>query len=176
MFEDGLPTATSKAQNALEKKLLPFYQDLEDANDLLLAAELHKTYLQSGLGKLSPGFAVLDASRTWIAFWLVHSLALLDGTLPDGGVTAEDIADFLRECQHPAGGFGGGPLQLAHLAPTYAAVAAAVTLGGKALDAVDRIAAREFLYRMARPPAQGGGFTVHDGACAEPLRAVVSQP
>jgi hypothetical protein len=26
MLEDGLPTATSKAQNALEKKLLALYQ------------------------------------------------------------------------------------------------------------------------------------------------------
>lgn len=33
--------------------------------------------------------------------------------------------------QHPDGGFGGGPFQLAHLAPTYAAVAALVTLGGE---------------------------------------------
>lgn len=33
--------------------------------------------------------------------------------------------------QHPEGGFGGGPYQLAHLAPTYAAVAALVTLGGE---------------------------------------------
>ncbi len=33
--------------------------------------------------------------------------------------------------QHPEGGFGGGPYQLAHLAPTYAAVAALVTLGGQ---------------------------------------------
>jgi hypothetical protein len=32
--------------------------------------------------------------------------------------------------QHPEGGFGGGPYQLAHLAPTYAAVSALVTLGG----------------------------------------------
>lgn len=33
--------------------------------------------------------------------------------------------------QHPEGGFGGGPYQLAHLAPTYAAVAALVALGGE---------------------------------------------
>lgn len=32
------------------------------------------------------------------------------------------IAKFLDRCQHPEGGFGGGPGQVAHLAPTYAAV------------------------------------------------------
>lgn len=36
--------------------------------------------------------------------------------------------DFLRLSQHPDGGFGGGPGLLAHLAPTYAAVATLVNL------------------------------------------------
>ncbi|KAG2493909.1 hypothetical protein HYH03_007845 [Edaphochlamys debaryana] len=168
MWEDGLPTATSKTQNALEKKILPFYQeleqqDLEDLHDLLeLHRDTHISYLQTGLGQLSSGFAVLDASRTWIVYWLVHSLALLGAPLPRE-VTADDIVAFLGQCQHPDGGFGGGPLQLAHLAPTYAAVAAAVTLGGKALAMVDRVRARDFLFRMCIPPSQGGGFSVHDG-------------
>ena len=36
--------------------------------------------------------------------------------------------DFLAACQHSDGGFGGAPGQLAHLAPTYAALAALATL------------------------------------------------
>lgn len=169
MWEDGLPTTTSKTQNALEKKLLPFYQDLEGIQDaeeihdfLVLHRENHVAYLHSGLGQLSSGFAVLDASRTWIVYWLVHSLALLGAPLPKD-VTADDIVAFLQSCQHPAGGYGGGPMQLAHLAPTYAAVAAAVTVGGKALGSIDRAAVRSFLLRMCIPPEQGGGFSVHEG-------------
>ncbi|KAG2423411.1 hypothetical protein HXX76_015376 [Chlamydomonas incerta] len=54
-------------------------------------------------------------------------------------------------------------MQLAHLAPTYAAVAAALTVGGKALASIDRAAVRNFLLRMCIPPEQGGGFSVHEG-------------
>ncbi len=39
------------------------------------------------------------------------------------------VAAFLKQCQSPDGGFGGGPMQLAHLAPTYAAVSAIMVAG-----------------------------------------------
>lgn len=49
------------------------------------------------------------------------------------------VVSFLSSCQHPQGGYGGGPGQMAHLAPTYAAVGALVTLGGEeALASIDR--------------------------------------
>ena len=75
-----------------------------------------------------------------------------------------DVIKFLRSCQAPSGGFGGGPLQLPHLAPTYAATAALVSLGGaEALDAVNRAAMLDFICRLAVPPEQGGGFRVCQG-------------
>lgn len=78
---------------------------------------------------------------------------------------------FLRRCQHPRGGFGGGPQQMAHVATTYAATAALVTLGGpEALGSLDRAALLGFLGRMVLPPGRGGGFSVHDGGEAD-LRA-----
>jgi len=49
------------------------------------------------------------------------------------------VVSFLSSCQHPQGGYGGGPCQLAHLAPTYAAVSALLTLGGQeALNSINR--------------------------------------
>lgn len=49
------------------------------------------------------------------------------------------VVAFLSSCQHPEGGYGGGPGQLAHLAPTYAAVSALLTLGGQeALTSINR--------------------------------------
>lgn len=39
------------------------------------------------------------------------------------------VCQFLARCQSPTGGFGGGPGQHAHLAPTYAAVNALCILG-----------------------------------------------
>jgi len=75
------------------------------------------------------------------------------------------VAEFLRLCQCAGGGFGGGPGQLAHLAPTYAAVMALAELGGgAALRVVDRPAAARFLAQRAVPPRCGGGFTLCEGA------------
>ena len=75
------------------------------------------------------------------------------------------IAAFLSSCQSPDGGFGGGPQQLPHLAPTYAALAALTELGQpEALAMVDRRGVAAFIERMALSPEQGGGFRVCDGA------------
>ena len=47
--------------------------------------------------------------------------------------------DFLGRCQNPDGGFAGGPGQLSHLAPTYAAVNALMILGTKeAYEVINR--------------------------------------
>ncbi|CAG0904959.1 unnamed protein product, partial [Cyprideis torosa] len=47
---------------------------------------------------------------------------------------AGDMVHFLSRCQHPMGGFGGGPWQMAHLATTYAVT----TIGTEeAFDMVD---------------------------------------
>jgi protein farnesyltransferase subunit beta len=139
---------------------------------LRLQRTAHIAYLHTGLGKLPSGFASLDASRPWITYWIVHSLALLGADLPSEGPSASDIIAFLQSCQATTGGFGGGPQQIAHLAPTYAATAALVTLGGEeALRAVDRAAMADFLNRMAVPASQGGGFRVHEGQYARAATA-----
>lgn len=62
------------------------------------------------------------------------------------------------------GGFGGGPQQLPHLATTYAAVAALVTIGGPhALHTINRTALQAFLQSRCVPAEQGGGMTMHHG-------------
>ena len=87
----------------------------------------HISYLLSGLGSLSSNYSSLDASRPWLCYWILHSVETLG---PSGQIPAEyahHIVDFLRRCQHKLdGGFCGGPHpgQMAHLAPTYAAVSA----------------------------------------------------
>ena len=52
-------------------------------------------------------------------------------------------------CQHPEGGFGGGPGQFAHLLPTYAAVSALAVVGrpgpGGGWDQIDRCATSPIL-------------------------------
>ena len=74
------------------------------------------------------------------------ALALLDAP-PDPG-TARDVVSFLALCQHPDGGFGGGPGQMPHLAPTYAAVACLAEIATPdAFACVDRASMRAFLLR-----------------------------
>ena len=169
MIEDGLITQTSVEQTALERRISALYstfvdQQIEERTEhLTLNRPQHVSYLYGGLQHLPAGFVVLDSSRPWICYWIVHSLALLDAPLPPA-VPAEAIIDFLTHCQDPEGGFGGGPYQLPHLAPTYAAVASLVTLGGDtALAAINREATLSFLQRRAVSPEDGGGFTVCEG-------------
>ena len=59
------------------------------------------------------------------------------------------------------GGFGGGPGQIAHCAPTYASVLALCTTGtSEALRSIDRKAIYRFFLAMK---TAGGGFTMHLG-------------
>eukprot|EP00201_Polytomella_parva_P013024 CAMPEP_0175070818 /NCGR_PEP_ID=MMETSP0052_2-20121109/18915_1 /TAXON_ID=51329 ORGANISM="Polytomella parva, Strain SAG 63-3" /NCGR_SAMPLE_ID=MMETSP0052_2 /ASSEMBLY_ACC=CAM_ASM_000194 /LENGTH=375 /DNA_ID=CAMNT_0016337953 /DNA_START=128 /DNA_END=1251 /DNA_ORIENTATION=+ len=168
MLEDNLVTTTSKAQVDLEDKVSSIYFDTDfDGEDLdkkvYLNRQLHIDYLYSGLGQLKPGYASLDASKTWICYWILHSLALLEAPLPPP-VSLRDIANFFKRCQHPRGGFGGGKSQIAHLATTYAAVCAIATTGDEQIyNVVDRLRLYDFLNRMCIPPEAGGGFSVHDG-------------
>ncbi|KAL4424364.1 hypothetical protein ABPG75_001665 [Micractinium tetrahymenae] len=170
MLDDGVRTTTSIDQAELERRVTALYAkdyslggfDPEDEG-LLLDRKAHAQYLSGGLGSLPAGFISLDASRTWICYWITHGLALLGAPLPPSP-SRESIIAFLASCQHPDGGFGGGPNQLAHLAPTYAAVAALVTLGGEdALSVVDWPRLHAFLLRMCVPPERGGGMTMHEG-------------
>ena len=172
MLEDRVATKTSEEQRSLEAKVYQIYKHITSADfnsshsSLKLHKDAHVQFLHSGLGSLPSGFISLDASRTWIVFWCLHSLALLNCPLPPTP-TRSNIIQFLAECQHPDGGFGGGPFQLPHLAPTYAAVAALITLGGPdALSIVDRDSLQSFFLRMCLPPSQGGGgggMTMHEG-------------
>ena len=67
----------------------------------------------------------------------------------------------LKACQHPEGGFSGGHGQIAHLAPTYAAVNTLALFGGDdAFELIDR----EKLYTwMMSMKQEDGGFLMHHG-------------
>ncbi|XP_050103925.1 protein farnesyltransferase subunit beta-like isoform X4 [Malus sylvestris] len=103
--------------------------------------------------------------RPWLCYWILHSLALLGESIDDE--LERNAIDFLSRCQlcfffqDPEGGYGGGPGQMPHLATTYAAVNALITLGGdEALSSINRGELYKFLRRMKHP---SGGFRMHDG-------------
>jgi protein farnesyltransferase subunit beta len=63
----------------------------------------------------------------------------------------------LIPAQHPRGGFGGGFGQLPHLATTYAAVLALASVGGNALDIINRRKMHVLPSALALLTLEGGG-------------------
>lgn len=116
-------------------------------------------FLLRGLKNLSEGFECLDASRPWLVYWIIHSLELLNVSLE--GQQKTDTIQFLAKCQNPDGGFGGGPGQVPHLAPTYAAVNALIILGGEeAYQIINRKTLAQWMDRLRQ---DDGSFIMHIG-------------
>ena len=87
------------------------------------------------------GSMSLDSGRPWFVYWSLQALTRLGADVSTD--ESHQLTDFLRRCQAPSGGFGGGPGQLPHLAPSFAAVSALMILGGEyAYSAIDRCAMR----------------------------------
>lgn len=75
----------------------------------------------------------------------------------------------MGRCQSETGGFGGGPGQQAHLAPTYAAVNALCTLDSdRALKIIKRKELAEWIKRLKD---SSGALRMHEGG-EEDLRLV----
>lgn len=125
-----------------------------DDDRILLLKEKHAAYLSKPLNSsaqniLPKSYLSLDSSRPWIIYWNLHSLDLLD--LLPSVESLQGIISTLKACwmdvsvrtiettqdkesakpqMCQGGGFGGGPGQLPHCAPTYAAVNALLIIGG----------------------------------------------
>lgn len=161
---DGMSTDTSAEQRKVEQSVLVNYEAFKEVANLSpkirLYRDQHIQYLKKGLRHLSEAYTCLDASRPWLCFWIVHSLELLDEPIPEE--TAAEVALFLGKCQDETnGGFGGGPGQLPHLAPTYAAVSALCILSKswkQAYDIINREKLKEFLHDRVMP---NGACTMH---------------
>lgn len=80
----------------------------------------HIRFLERSLRFLSTAYECLDSSRPWLTYWILQSAHLLNFKFSPEILT--DVVNFLTKCRYPTGGFGGGPGQLPHLAPTYASV------------------------------------------------------
>ena len=150
MIEDGFPTHSSMEQSATEAAVL---KALEENPDPILFREKHKEFLYKALRSIPRKFECLDASRPWFVYWITQALDLLGGAVPS-------TISFLLACQSSSGGFGGGPMQLAHLAPTFAAVSAIVVSSehDQELLTLNRPKLLEFLLSVKSPT---GGFSMH---------------
>ncbi|KAA0191256.1 Farnesyltransferase subunit beta [Fasciolopsis buskii] len=149
-----------------------YYEKLSQWKDkaLQLFKVHHINYLTRKLVNLPTSFESLDSSQPWLAYWMVHSLRLLNFTIPDE--TKQQLVHFLASTQHPDGGFGGGPYQFAHLAPTYGAVNCLVLLcRADALQIIDRVKLADWLRRLRQPDGSllmhiGGESDVRGAYCA----------
>lgn len=109
--------------------------------------------------ELPKEFEKLVPAQTWTIYWITHSLNLLGQQQFLKTITSE-VIKFISECAHEAGGYGGGPGQIAHLATSYAAVNALITLDDEqALESMDRVNLVKFLHRMKQ---KDGSFSLHD--------------
>lgn len=130
---------------------------LNESNEIRLLRRNHVEYLTNGLTYLSAGFVSLDASRPWIIYWILQALYLLDAEPVD---LYPRVITTLASMQNSSGGFGGGPMQLSHAAPNYAAVLALCIIGtDEALSLIDRPAMYNYFLNMKN--SHGQGFRMH---------------
>lgn len=161
--DDGVWTVTSyeqrKVESSVQESFTAFKENYSQLLKPILEKEKHLHYLKKGLRNLSDAYECLDASRPWLCYWILHSLELLDEPVPD--TLASDVCQFLAHCQSPNGGFGGGPGQQPHLAPSYAAVNALCIIGTEeAFNVINREKLLEFLMSLKQPD---GSFLMHLG-------------
>ncbi|KAI1287636.1 Protein farnesyltransferase subunit beta [Halotydeus destructor] len=164
--DDDSPTHTSREQAKVEKSVLKCYDYIQSAVEIdpeipKLHREQHIKYLKKGYNeKLPSSYQCLDCSKPWLTYWISHSLKILEdnATL---SLQSNRIVDFLKRCSSTSGGYAGGPQQTSHLAATYAAINALVTLSdADALTSINRETLLKYLCDMKQPD---GSFTMHRG-------------
>lgn len=162
--DEGIVTETSYEQIAVEEVMLKLYKKFEknasiDPELPILHRKHHTEFLKKFLAALPSTYECLDASRPWLCYWILNALWILND-MPDA-VTLSNIVQFLGKCQHPGGGFGGGPGQHPHLAPTYATVNAISIIGtDEAYNIIDRSKLQKFLWSLKDV---NGAFALHKG-------------
>ncbi|KAG6462257.1 protein farnesyltransferase subunit beta [Manduca sexta] len=161
---ENVNTDSSSEQVYVENMVLKMYKKFEkdsaiDPDLPLLKRDVHAKVLKSSLKSLPISYECLDASRTWLVYWILHSLWILND-MPDDETLSHTV-EFLSQCQHPEGGYGGGPGQYSHLGTTYAAINALSIIGtDEAYDSIDRSSLQKFLWTVKEVD---GSFALHIG-------------
>lgn len=128
----------NKTETAIEKCFDRFeYLKCLQKSLPVIHRQEHIFYLESSLRALPTAYECLDSSRPWLVYWILNSAYLLGHIFDDE--LLDNTVSFLIKCRSATGGFGGGPGQHPHGAPTYAAVNSLCIIGTeRAYEAIDR--------------------------------------
>ena len=160
---DLYQTPTSILQESTERILASHVPTSASEANYELKKNTHIQFIARAMLQGFPSkYIGQDASQPWLIFWNLESFSILQVGLDSGlkqrlaqssspltncpSYRADYRAiDTVLACQHPDGGFGGGPGQTAHLLPTYAAVCALAIAGrpglGGGWNEIDRYVA-----------------------------------
>lgn len=140
-IRDALVTATSISQDETARDCLSLHAgtnrslyDLNPQGIPRLNREDHIEFLNEAIQNAI--HVPYDALRPWIVYWSLTGLSVLGENL---GKWRDRVLKTFSPMQNPSGGFGGGPGQTSHAAPSYAAVLSLAMVGGdESLDMIDR--------------------------------------
>ena len=132
-------------------------------NYVILDFEGHGYFCKQGFTKLPRAVSTLNSGQPWLLFWLLHTLELLQEPITQETKLA--VIEYLKACKCPkTGAFCGGPYQLPHLAPTYAAVSALMILEmEEALKIIDVEGIKNFIISMKHESILGAFRMHHQG-------------
>lgn len=163
-------STTVEKKMEVEVDIQTIYEDLlNEGSDKLpiLNKRMHTMYCHSFLSRPLPApFAKLDASQTWMMYWLMNPAILLKTKLSEKELSdsSKKLIYFYNthlDDSDRIAGFGGGENQLPHLAASYAAVLAlALTQSENAWKQIDTRKIKNWLLQMKQP---NGSYTMHRG-------------
>ncbi|CAB16215.1 Protein farnesyltransferase subunit beta [Schizosaccharomyces pombe] len=144
---------TQVMQNETATAVLPLLNGESQSFNL----QKHLKYLTKMLDPLPSPFTVLDASRAWMVYWELSSLAIL-GKL-DSSVCERAISS-VRQLKGPSGGFCGGNGQDEHLLSTYASILSICLCDSTdAYSLIERDRLYDWLFSLKNPD---GSFRVNN--------------
>eukprot|EP01064_Diplonema_japonicum_P005517 TRINITY_DN13672_c0_g1_i1.p1 TRINITY_DN13672_c0_g1~~TRINITY_DN13672_c0_g1_i1.p1 ORF type:complete len:500 (+),score=73.18 TRINITY_DN13672_c0_g1_i1:58-1557(+) len=171
--EEGTETLTSLSERETET-LVHDTMKRTSGKGVRLGYESHRTYCSKGMTELPGYVGYLDASRTWLAYWMSNAMDMIgfpvDGTKPKSHVpipSPAHLTEFIESCfvdvDGSMGGFAGGPNQIPHLAPTYSATVMLLTLGTEEAYKVLETKKDKLLNWFLTLKNPDGSVLMHDG-------------
>lgn len=123
---------------------------LQFEEDFEIFRDNHLKFVNRHISGLSGGYKSIDSGLPWFAYWSLNIFYIFGMNSYE---MSKEIKDqfilYLKDLQHPDGGFCGYAKGNQHIISNYAAILAIVVLDCKeAYDIVDRKAMKKFLMSM----------------------------